>query len=424
MKLLLVQPTGDKYGHFGVYIARLAQELSQRGNEVTICTNRLEVKRFIPSPQFEVIEVMDGALAFEDIDREARVRPVRYWARYFWNSWVITRAALRLVRVRHFDGIYLTDAEFLMASLALKFYVGTIPPLLMQVNASNFSFADYPGSKLKKLYKVIQREVFRLTIGNKVSAFSLLGEWHRPRLISQLRLPENFVIEIIPDGGGEYPEPIPRDVARHSLAIDWQGDIFLFMGILRRDKGIEELSIALRSLWQKRKDFRIILSGFPFEYHRKEVEQMFAFDPSDTPIIHMHLDYVSEEQVPNFFYSADSLLLPYNDNYKGSSGPLMKGACTFGLPVIVSDVSEMGRLAKKHELGFVSQPTDAYSLESAMHSFLEASTDTRGKIRKRALRLGEKNSWPEMARKYEAVFKSLIQQRASKIDQVYPYDLR
>ncbi len=424
MKLLLVQPTGDKYGHFGIYIARLAQELSVRGHDVTICTNRLDVTRFVREPQFEVIEAKHGALAFEDIDREAKVKPLRYWFGYFRNSWSITRAALRLARERHFDAIYLTDAEFLMAALALKLYPGPKPPLLMQVNASNFSYAEYPGGRIKKIYKVVQREVFRSTLGKEVLAFSVLGEWHRPRLAAQLRLPHSFPIELIPDGGGEYPEPIPRKAARQALGIEWEGDIFLFMGILRRDKGLEELSIALRSLWKKRKDFRVILSGFPFEYRREEVERMFAFGPSDTPIVRANFDYVPEEQVPSYFYSADSLVLPYNNKYKGSSGPLMKGACTFGLPVVVSDVSEMGSLAKKNGLGFVSKPADAIALEAALTSFLEAPPDVRAEIRSRALRLGEANSWPEMARKYETVFQSLIQRSTPELVQANPYRSR
>jgi len=407
MKLLLVQPTGDKYGHFGIYIARLAQELSLRGHEVTICTNRLDSKCFVDQPNFEVIEVEQGKFAFEAIDREAKARPIQYWFGYFRNSWVITRAALQIASERHFDGIYLTDAEFFMASLALKLRSGHTPPLLMQVNASNFTFEEYPGSVLKKLYKVFQREVFRLAIGKEISAFSVLGDWHKPRLEQQLRLSPHFPIKLIPDGGGEYPVPIAQEIARLALGIEWTGDIFLFMGILRRDKGLEELALAIRQLWTRRQDFRIIISGFPFEYDREEIEELLYFESDNTPLVFTYYDYVPENQVPNFFYAANALLLPYNNNYKGSSGPLMKGACTFGLPVVVSDVSEMGRLAKKYQLGFVSKPADAVSLEYEMNNFLNASNEERTKIQKNAFDLGARNSWPEMARKYEAVFYSL-----------------
>jgi len=409
MRLLLVQPTGDKYGHFGIYICRLAQELSLRGNKVTICTNVIDAKRYVESPKFEVIEVRQGLFEFESFDREAKSRPMRYWYGYFRNSLFITFAAIRLAKRHKYDGIYFTDVEFLVASLLLKFFPIPPVPLIMQVNASNFSYAEYPGSRMMKFYKVIQREAFRLAIGKEISAFSVLGEWHLPRLASQLRLPSKFPVEIIPDGGSGYTAPISREIARRDLGINWPGDIFLFMGIMRRDKGLEELSIALRSLWNKRKDFRIILSGFPFEYHHYEIESLFAYNSEDNPIIYQQLEYISEDLVPSFFYASDSLLLPYNNSYKGSSGPLMKGACTFGLPVIVSDVSEMGRLVKKFDLGFVSRPGDAVSLEDAMNCFLETSDNIRNEISKRAFCLGETNSWPEMAHRYENVFKSLIQ---------------
>jgi glycosyltransferase involved in cell wall biosynthesis len=102
----------------------------------------------------------------------------------------------------------------------------------------------------------------------------------------------------------------------------------------------------------------------------------------------------------------------------------MKGACTFGLPVVVSDVSEMGSLAKKNGLGFVSKPADAISLEAALIAFLQAPAEVRAEIRSRALHLGEENSWPEMARKYETVFQSLIQRSTPKSVQANPYRSR
>lgn len=407
MKFLFVQPTGDKYGHFGLHVSKLAQELSFRGHSVTICTNKLDAERFVENPRFKILEVGRDKLAFEEIDRNANSQPIRYWFGYFRNSWLVLRAALKFTSNENFDGIYITDVEFMLAAIALLLHKKTLPPIIMQVNASNFSFVEYPGNFCKKIYKVFQREIFRLSIGKKITAFSILGEWHRPRLISQLRLPESYPIELVPDGGGEHPNPMARETARNILGIDWSGDIFLFMGILRRDKGLEDLSVALSNLWHRRKDFRVILAGYPFEYSKAEVQQLFSYPDKSSPILCAHLDYVPEEKTPSYFYAANALLLPYNTKYKGSSGPLMKGACTYGLPLVVSNIGEMGFLANKFELGFISEPSNSASLEDAMDRFLNSSFKERMEMRSRAIQLGESNTWADMARNYEIFFGKL-----------------
>ena len=408
MKLLLIQPTGDKFGHFGVYTARLAQELAQRGHEVVVCTNRLDYTRFLSEPkQFELVEVGGGTLDFESYERQATSRPGRYWYGYFRNSWKIVRAGLKLCLERNFDGVYITDAEFLLAALALKLQGRRLPPVVMQVNASNFSFGEYPGGFIKKMYKVVQREIFRTAIGKQIKAFSILGDWHRERLREQLRIAPEFPIELIPDGGGKLANPLEKGEARARLGIAYEGDIFLFLGVLRRDKGLESLARAIKRVEQSGREFKIILAGFPFQYSLDEISELFGLHETAGRIIHARLDYVDEAGMPKYFYAADCLLLPYNDQYKGSSGPLMKGACTFGLPVVVSDVSEMGTLARNHQLGFTAVPGDPDDLARAMGRFLDATPEERAAMTQRAFALGESNSWPAMAARYEVLFERL-----------------
>ncbi len=67
MNLLIIQPTGDRFGHFGIYTAKLAQQLANRGHQVTVCTNRLEVSKYLTeAPKFRLIEIEGGRLGFEE----------------------------------------------------------------------------------------------------------------------------------------------------------------------------------------------------------------------------------------------------------------------------------------------------------------------------------------------------------------------
>ena len=405
MNLLIIEPIGDAFGHFGIHTAKLAQQLAIRGHEVTVCTNRLEVSKFLTeTPKFRLIEVEGGRLGFEEFERQATTRRGRYWYGYFRNSWKIANAGLELCRRERFDGIYMTDVEFAMAALSLKRHAKHIPPVILQVNASNFSFAEFPGNVVKKTYKTLQREIFRKVIGKEITAFSILGDWHRDRLRRQLRIGEDFPIELIHDGGGKFENQIEKSAARRQLGIDYSGDVFVFLGILRNDKGLEALAQAMRLLDRKNREYRLIIAGFPLDYTESQLREMFSLDTPGNRVAHHHLDYVEEARIPYYYFAADCLLLPYNNNYKGSSGPLMKGACTFGLPVVASDVSEMGVLTKKHGLGFTAIPGQAESLADAMEQFLRTNPAERAAIMERAYALGGSNSWPDMARRYEEVF--------------------
>jgi glycosyltransferase involved in cell wall biosynthesis len=410
MNLLIIQPTGDKFGHFGITTTMLSYELASLGHNVTVVTNKLEISKFI-SPgklNFKVIEVDNGKYCIEKFEREIAIHPLKYWFRYFLNSFVILKAALNLNKLEKFHGIYLTDCEFGVASFLLKLNSSKLPPIIMQINASNFSFKDYPGNFFKRLYKSIQKEILRLAIGREISAFSIFGSWHSSRLRKQLRIKsENFPIRIIPDAVTYISKPLTLTEARSKLGIKYTGNIFLFLGLLRQDKGLEDLAQAINILKNEKKDFAVIIAGFPFDYKESEIIKLFQIDQPDNRIIHHFLSYVSDEEISNYYFAADCLLLPYNEKYKGSTGPLTKGACTYSIPVIVSDISEMGRITSDYNFGFVFKPGDPLELAGQMSKFLSLPSDEKNILKYNTIKFGKDNSWSAMAKRYENLFLEL-----------------
>lgn len=410
MNLLIVQPTGDKFGHFGITTTMLSYELASLGHNVTVITNKLKVSNFIPSDKvnFNLIEVGNGKYCIEKFEREIAIHPIKYWYRYFLNSFLVLNAALKLNKQEKYDGIYITDCEFGTASLLLKIYSSNLAPVIMQINASNFSFNDYPGNFFKKLYKFFQKEFFRLVIGREIRAFSIFGSWHSSRLKNQLRIKsENFPIRIIPDAVTYVSKSLTLIEARSKLGIKYTGNIFLFLGILRQDKGLEVLAEAINILKNEKKDFAVILAGFPFDYKESEIVSLFKIGQPDSKIIHHHLNYVSDDDIHHYYFAADCLLLPYNKKYKGSTGPLTKGACTYSMPVIVSDVSEMGRITSDYNLGFVFKPEDSIQLASQMNKFLSLTVDEKNSLKNNTIKFGKDNSWNAMAKRYEDLFLEL-----------------
>src|SRR5207248_8062649 len=102
----------------------------------------------------------------------------------------------------------------------------------------------------------------------------------------------------------------------------------------------------------------------------------------------LRLEYISDDDVPLHYYASDGVVFPYAGFYTAGSGPLMKGACTFGRAVIACRVSELGRLVEEHGLGVVSVPDDAQSLAEAIGNFLATPVELRREMADRALALG------------------------------------
>ena len=409
MKILLIQPTGDKFGHYGIHFTRMAQELAKLGHNVVVFTNQMQPRQFLEEePLFSVVEHKRQRYAFEEFEKHKSSRPLRFWYGYFRNSLAITWAGLAYAKRHSFNAVYISDAEFLMASLVLKFNQRNMCPIVMQVNASNFSFSEYSGNVLKKAYKKLQASIFRTTIGTQITAISVLGDWHKQRLIKQLRITNgNHRVVVIGDASEPGVEMPTVAQARENLGIDFDGDIFLFLGILRQDKGLEVLAEALNGDALNREKFGVILAGHPFDYSADEITGMFQLDRSDSSIVHHILDYVPEHQLKDYYGAANAMLLPYNLKYKGSSGPLTKGACTYGLPTILSDVSEMGHIAKREGLGILVEPEDSEALGREMVKFLRMPTEDRQRISERCRDYGEANTWAKLAQRYDKLFRDI-----------------
>ena len=87
MRILVVQPTGDRMGHYSIYTVKLCQALGKLGHSVTLCTNRVYPERHISEPlAFTIHEVAGGRLAFAQYERHITGFTPYYWWGHFKTS--------------------------------------------------------------------------------------------------------------------------------------------------------------------------------------------------------------------------------------------------------------------------------------------------------------------------------------------------
>lgn len=403
MKILFIQPTADKRGHYGIYTANLCQEFAKLGHEVCLFTNKVHPEKFLKEkPLFEIVEYKNGKYKFEKFDQAKGRIPFYYEYGYIRNVFLIIKGAFKFLKKRDFDVVQVMDAEYSIFSILAALYGKILPPLVLMVNAPNFSYESYAGPKWLKIYKVIQKRVLSNRFGKEVKAINVLGEFHKENLKKQFNLSDDFPIAVIYDGANPPEKHLTKEEARKKLGMDYSGPLFLFFGMLRKDKGVEYFLEAISLI--KDKDFKVLLAGSLFDYKESDILGLIDKLGIKDKII-ARIGYISDKDIYDYFFAGDALVLPYIKIYAGGSGPLLKEGAICKVPAIVSDVSEMGRLVKKYDMGFVAEPESPRSLADAMDKFLKLPPEKQKEMGENAFKAA--NTWTKMAQEYINFYKSI-----------------
>jgi glycosyltransferase involved in cell wall biosynthesis len=399
---LIIQPTGDKKGHYALYAAKLSQAMARQGRPVVIATNRIDLAPYGgTAPGVEVILIGDGHYAFEE---KGGSSGGNYWWKYFRNSLLVTVGGLKPAKQRGIRDIYISDCEFLMLSLSMFLVPDRNRRVLLHNNAANFSYRAYRGSIWKKLYKAFQTSIFRLAVLHRLTAVNVLGGWHAERIRSQLRLPSDYPVLVIPDGADITDQAVDRAEARGRLNLPATDPIFLVFGNYRRDKDYPTLFAALGQVTHP--GLKVVMAGHPAEYDRAELERMITDAGVGDRITMLRTEFIERDTVRDLFSAADALILPYGAVYTDGTGPLRNEAATFARGVIGSDVADMGNQVRAHELGLLYPAGDAAALAHALDEAAFASPQTRAQWGENCRRMGEANSWDAMAAKFDRFLNS------------------
>jgi len=402
MKLIFIQPTADKRGHYGIYTVNVCQGLAKLGHEVTLFTNKVHPEKFLKEKVlFTVIEWREGAYSFEHFDELKNTQPMKYTWGYLRNSFFILKAGLRFAKGKNFDIVQVFDTEYSIAGLLFWIYGKTLPIILM-VNAPNFSYSEFTGPRIIKIYKEFQKKILKKSLVGRVRGVNMLGEFHAREFRKQFDLPAQFPIAVIYDGADAPEVPLDKSTARAKIGVSYSGPLFLFFGMMRKDKGIEYLLQAVSLLEDE--NFRLLLAGSLFDYQERDILKLINDLKIGDKVI-TKFDYIGDKEVYDYFFASDALILPYISLYRGGSGPLLKEAAVCKVPAIVSDVSEMGPLVRKYKMGLVVEPENPEALSKAVRTFLSLSNEAKQKMGENAFKAA--NTWSSMAKKYEEFYKTI-----------------
>ncbi len=157
-----------------------------------------------------------------------------------------------------------------------------------------------------------------------------------------------------------------QDEAKEKLNLPLDAPIFLFFGMLTRQKGLD---ILLEAMTYVKREFYLVIAGTPIDFSKREIDSYKRRLRHPCMVID-RLGWVSEEDLPYYFTAADAIVMPYRRNYAAGTSGILVEACSARKPVICSDVGTIGQMTKMNSLGIVVPPESPESLAEAISHFL------------------------------------------------------
>jgi len=405
LKIFAFQPYIEREGHFGFYTTYLCQGLALEGHRVTLVTTRLNTEKFLSAPpKFQIVEVGPSRLTtFRR--RGAALEGLIRGLSLLWDNVRVLARLLRSLQKESFDAIQFFDYEpittYFLLGIGSTLFRRRFPPLFFIVQAADPSLQGHTNL-LYQLYGKLARPTMKRLLSLYAKAILADGLWRPGELetLMGLKIGTPPLISV-PHGPILEEKPRPRNAARKTLGLEYDGPLLLFFGMLRKDKGVDLLIEAMGTV---KGECKLLLAGMPFDLSEEAVREMLrAHDGKDR--IETDLRYIPQENLADYFSAADAVVFPYRSHYKGTVGSL-NTALAFGKPVIGSRVRDLAVYLQESPIGILADPDSAASLTEAIEQFLLLTPAQRETLAENGRRLAEKYSWAGLAKRFSEVYKT------------------
>ena len=210
-------------------------------------------------------------------------------------------------------------------------------------------------------------------------------------------------IYVVPHGSyiGAYPNDCTRQEARARLGLADNAFVYLFLGQVRRYKGVEDLIAAFTQLPDG--VCRLCLAG---HVHDQAYGESLIQLVRGQERIHTWFHYVADSEVQHFMNACDVCVLPYRDVTTSGAAIL---AFSFGKPIIAPVLGGFTELAANGR-GIAYDPERADGL---LHALQQAClTDMVGAGQK-AWMWAKEHEWQALAPSFISIYEDVLGIRSS-----------
>jgi glycosyltransferase involved in cell wall biosynthesis len=193
-----------------------------------------------------------------------------------------------------------------------------------------------------------------------------------------------------------------KETLKDELKITERDFVFLFVGRLVKDKGINELIWAFREVHKKHSDVKLLLVG-NFE---DEIDPLL---PETKNEIYNNLDIIwvgYQRDVRKYFTISDILVFP---SYREGFPNVVMQAGAMELPSIVTDINGCNEIIVEGINGIIIPPKDRDNLKDNMELLIENNilrNNLRSNARKMIVSRYEQNIvWNALLKEYQALIR-------------------
>lgn len=197
----------------------------------------------------------------------------------------------------------------------------------------------------------------------------------------------------------EYPQfllgfMVNRETAREYYGIKSTAKVLGCIGGTRYDKGLDVLLKALQTV---RGDFELLIAGAEDAITKDEIEKLSV---SYKEKVHLHLSYLSNEELEMAFCATDFIVLPYRKSFNGASGPLGEAVGKEKI-IIGPNHGSLNQIIEDNHIGYTFETENVLDLAETIQCALTQA------FRYDAVAMRYKNSLgvDDFIKKYEQIYK-------------------
>lgn len=294
------------------YLILFKKALEQQGVAVSL-ERRLNLSWLLSKGKAcDAIHIQWISQAYTPLIPDIRIRPIKRLVRTR-----IANALLQVVRLLHF-------------SLAL---------LLARVQGKSIAYTVHDLDVLGKhsLRGAIMIRMAHFIVLFLSHSIHVHNQYSRDLIRTRYRKKKG--VFAIPHGNyiGFYPNKVKKLEARRKLDLPEDTFVYLFLGLIRPYKGLEDLFTAFKSLENPK--LRLLVAGrvFAADSYKAEIKQMCQEDHR----IHLVPEFIPDDSIQLYMNACDIFVLPYKHITTSGAAAL---ALSFGRPLIVPDITSFNEV--------------------------------------------------------------------------------
>lgn len=327
--------------------------------------------KFMSQHGFEVVALSSDDDCFDEmLHEQGDIRGIRVHMERHTSLLKDLKALWQIVRVFRKEKPDIVHTHTPKAGL-----LGMLAAWITRVPCRLHTTAGLPLLVYKGWYRKVLNAMERLTNACATQVFP--NSFNMMKVMAELGLCKPEKMRVIANGSSNgidtehfSAEKLMQDTGKTRAQIRQElgfadGDfVFVFVGRVVRDKGINELVEAMRTVTQQHDNCRLLIVG-PYESHLDPIspdsERYIADDP--------HVNHVGwQRDVRPFLLAADALAFP---SYREGFPNVVMQAGAMGLPSIVTDINGCNEIIVEGKNGRIIQPQNTDQLSDMMQWFVE-----------------------------------------------------